>query len=910
MQAQEDANMVDAWKNGGEVDGKPVNDARLLAFFKSRRNALSKDDPLWDEWDNRITQYTFAIEESKMSLKWDQHKVSEREMASFYKRWAGKATKNSEFRRTLESSAAKWLTSAKQRASSGSTASKAAAHERWVKNYYQNHVAGGENAQAGLLNIAKFYDAMPDSGTSLADLDPDSAGYGAFMDVYIDGKTNDNEVQNYINDWTREIRKTNPDFEFDKRHIDQLLRRADDGLGTLVRRSVYKTEREDWQERRGDIRHVQNTIEQVPTIKRVFDAQDLFNEELANCHGDPFCGRAAAEKLQGVLAKEGRRLMRGGVAETNVEIAGAIASTNRVLQAALEGKPLDPNKPEGTLTTIFEFQSEGESMSGQVPLVMQMWSIVDGTNAIEAGGWVGYSGVDERGDPVYDDMGNPVYHIEVHGPGELPPSNMTSVVVPDTLVGGPEGVVSYVDATPVSVQPVDPSGEPIDTRNVVPTYTDEAGNVNELDPGSTALYHELVGIVGPDGVARTMYRVGNGTAEKPYHFLTLAPTPLNADGTPARRVGDPAGTGATVYTVPVTVEGEGADTRLTTDLTSYMDVGKAQTTRLPSGALPVGTFMTPEGATTQQAIDELWDTKTPDASKQAIGYIHQMSVLSAQLAATDPARSALLRADAQQGYKINIARTQGVSPSNMNSWWGKENMYDPETQPVMDELAAAGITADKYGAETIAERAAIRAAADEFERTRPYQDFGASMASWARYGVVPPKADGPSAAEQAAKARRQALDPNVSVSDIKLPGVRVPGGGGGVFESLADWFNGTTGAKAPTPAQRGRDWRSYPLDLAPAANLPVGVRPPETYAWEGPDTNTALPPLQQPKPPKPPKPPKENKNPKRPDFSALKAAADVRRSQASEANRQAGTYYSYDPLSSVSTRNAGGRGSF
>jgi len=42
-----DSNMVDAWKNGGEVDGKAVTDARLLAHFKARRNEL---DPIFTEF--------------------------------------------------------------------------------------------------------------------------------------------------------------------------------------------------------------------------------------------------------------------------------------------------------------------------------------------------------------------------------------------------------------------------------------------------------------------------------------------------------------------------------------------------------------------------------------------------------------------------------------------------------------------------------------------------------------------------------------------------------------------------------------------------------------------------------------------------------------------------------------------
>ena len=88
--AQEDQNMVDAWKNGGKVEGKGVDDDRLLDHMKKRRDALSPDDPLWDEWNNNYIQYDFSIHESKMALKNDQGKVSDAEMASFYRKWAGR----------------------------------------------------------------------------------------------------------------------------------------------------------------------------------------------------------------------------------------------------------------------------------------------------------------------------------------------------------------------------------------------------------------------------------------------------------------------------------------------------------------------------------------------------------------------------------------------------------------------------------------------------------------------------------------------------------------------------------------------------------------------------------------------------------------------------------------------------
>ena len=52
--AQDDQNFVDAWKNGGKVDGKGVDDTRLLDHLKKRRDDLDPRRPHWDEWNNRL----------------------------------------------------------------------------------------------------------------------------------------------------------------------------------------------------------------------------------------------------------------------------------------------------------------------------------------------------------------------------------------------------------------------------------------------------------------------------------------------------------------------------------------------------------------------------------------------------------------------------------------------------------------------------------------------------------------------------------------------------------------------------------------------------------------------------------------------------------------------------------------
>lgn len=114
-----DRNVVDAWKNGGDVDGKAVTDTVLLEHFRARRDSLSKADPLWTEWDNRVTQYDFAIQDSKMQVRYDNGKATDMDMAHFYQQWADKTPNNTEFDRTLLSAVGKFRAASAARASAG-----------------------------------------------------------------------------------------------------------------------------------------------------------------------------------------------------------------------------------------------------------------------------------------------------------------------------------------------------------------------------------------------------------------------------------------------------------------------------------------------------------------------------------------------------------------------------------------------------------------------------------------------------------------------------------------------------------------------------------------------------------------------------------------------------------------------
>lgn len=139
MQSQEDQNIMDAWKNGGDYKGQPVTDDMVLAHWRQRLAGVSKDDPLHDAYSNAVLQYEYAIAESKKTLLYKQGKISETEMANFYISWSKKVPKNSEFYRTLQRDGAQFLRAATNKSKSD----KAAADEK----KYQDDQLATYNAQ-------------------------------------------------------------------------------------------------------------------------------------------------------------------------------------------------------------------------------------------------------------------------------------------------------------------------------------------------------------------------------------------------------------------------------------------------------------------------------------------------------------------------------------------------------------------------------------------------------------------------------------------------------------------------------------------------------------------------------------------------------------------------------------------
>src|ERR1019366_5620905 len=128
MQNTDASNLMDAWKNGGTFNGKPVTDQVVLAYWQDRLAHIPKTDPEYTTDANLIQQTTYTIAESKMNVLYQQKKVTDGQMAQFYLNWEKKVPANSEFARTLAVAAAKFVASARAGSAASGKASAAQAY--------------------------------------------------------------------------------------------------------------------------------------------------------------------------------------------------------------------------------------------------------------------------------------------------------------------------------------------------------------------------------------------------------------------------------------------------------------------------------------------------------------------------------------------------------------------------------------------------------------------------------------------------------------------------------------------------------------------------------------------------------------------------------------------------------------
>jgi hypothetical protein len=182
MVARQDSNLMDAWKNGGEFEGRKVTDEMVLAHFKEREKDLDKNDPLYDSYKDQVLQLEYGIEQSKMDLKHVQGKIDDKTYAQFFIKWSKRVPQNSEWWRSLQKDAAQLMESAKAKGEANARKQKQDSFNAFVMD--QNKTIGLGNALADAMSSLSHDTGLTIEGNGDRLLQLLTSDYTAHPDKY------------------------------------------------------------------------------------------------------------------------------------------------------------------------------------------------------------------------------------------------------------------------------------------------------------------------------------------------------------------------------------------------------------------------------------------------------------------------------------------------------------------------------------------------------------------------------------------------------------------------------------------------------------------------------------------------------------------------------------------------------
>jgi hypothetical protein len=387
---QVDSNMLDAWKNGGKVDGKPVTDGRLLAHLKSRRDVLDKADPMWAQWNNRVLQYGFSIEESKMRVKWDNKTASAGDMAAFYHRWEQKTPNNTEFDRSLRSSYGQWAHASAARTGADKSKAAAAKHQKWATGIYDSQIKSGDSLNTALVWLAQEVGIIPPGNSaSLADTELSQADFTQLLDIVQDGKALNSAFQPSVDRVTAYMKGIDPKFSWGESYLATTMSKADAGAARLIKGATTKTEANAWAKTRANIAITSNRAQALPTIHDYDALRTQLESDLEASANDPAAQRVAYKTYLDGLKGIGARLTAGGSiagnSHTDQALSGPVMQEAAAIESAMNGGPLLKTMPP----TLYDSSSGTTAQSGQD--AQDMTNVLNGMNAnqkiLTEGGW-------------------------------------------------------------------------------------------------------------------------------------------------------------------------------------------------------------------------------------------------------------------------------------------------------------------------------------------------------------------------------------------------------------------------------------------------------------------------------------------------------------------------------------------
>lgn len=436
MVARQDANIMDAWKNGGEFEGKKVTDEMVQAYWKKRQSGLDKNDPLYDTYQDQIMQLQYGIEQSKADLAHVQGKMSDGAYAQFFLKWSKKAPKNSEWWRTLQKDAAQLLAQAKEKARVNSNKQKQDAFNAFVKDQNKDISVGtaltdalgqlskdtGLDLEANgdelLSKLTQDYKANPDKYHALADaLKAGAPEFGGTFTKAFVSTSIDNSVHAY----------------------DRVATRANhDGYAQAYAGATKgQADMHAWVQ---DL-NVWPVAKQYDSIMSVFNK--TFNNPSASIADKQQAAAVASAAISGIIDKN-----------KDIDIGSKTmlqADADRLL-----------GKPGGDAPSFGVAMLNHPGVDDKVAGTIQYATVAQQTMDANPGAYV-YAPTDAKGQ--FDPTGQGSVGIV---PAAAIPANAKFVAVPG--LNGTAHMVAVQPRTLVADDPNDPNGQPINLNAQVITY--------------------------------------------------------------------------------------------------------------------------------------------------------------------------------------------------------------------------------------------------------------------------------------------------------------------------------------------------------------------------------------------------------------------------------------------------------
>lgn len=443
---QREQNLMSAWMSGGTFEGKKATDGMVLKFWGDRMKQVSKDDPLYEYYKNLRQQYTFDIAESKMSLKYAQKKVSESQVANFYRTWAKKVPRRSEIYRELMRNAAQFADAARASSAGRSAAAKASAYASRDRDLYNKWQRPRDRLNQMLTAYMREYDYLRgapgnvgregDKGEDLTNVTTNLAAGENDSEALLfmmEAMTEDSEWNKAIK---RQMRVVDPTFDgiVDQKALVRLNQMALRGIGKRIKLA-----------NRNDV-STTTLKEQRSAVKRQIAQTRLLDEtqeytmaraEFDDVWNDPESNFADKAEAYGTYSVELLRL-KDRVENTKGQAwSPMLGSLNGELRA-LTGEGLSAGKTigegGGDLSSRGDTTAEGSESSLANTAARDFAALLEGVESGDYGIFIGADGAEQLVplDNPQALLGNryiagpskmdPFEYLQIQGPGEPEPA--------------------------------------------------------------------------------------------------------------------------------------------------------------------------------------------------------------------------------------------------------------------------------------------------------------------------------------------------------------------------------------------------------------------------------------------------------------------------------------------------------